>query len=410
MAVCALVVGVAALCALVPRDPWHDFFDLRVYRGAAQWWTGGRPLYAFRYDGSAFGFTYPPFAALLMAPMALLPGVVVLAGHTLLNAAVLVGIARFLVVPVARRHGWPLPFAWIAAVPVLFLLDPVRETVGYGQVNLLLLALVLADAAALDRGHRWAGVGIGLAAAVKVTPALFVPYLLLTGRRRAAAVAAGTAAAATLLAAAVAPDTSWRFWTRVLWQTRRVGRVDETGNQSLLGGLARLTDPHQPPRALWAVLALVVLVIAFRRAVRASRTGDELAGLALVGLTACLVSPISWTHHLVWVVPALVVLVDVAAGRAPAPGSAWWWRRRPRPLATVLAVGTALVFALSTVWLANVGVGEHHDAGVGGMVVESAFLLVLLVLVLLLPARSSDTGSPLLLRGDAVRLTAEKQG
>jgi alpha-1,2-mannosyltransferase len=393
--VCALVGVVAVVLAVVPRHPWHNLFDLQVYQGAARWWTHGRPLYDFRFRGSVYGFTYPPFAGLLMAPMGVLPVAVVLVGHMLLNVAVLVGLTRWLVVPLARRHGWPLPVTWIAAVPLLYVLEPVRETVGYGQVNLFLLALVLADGAALRRGSRWAGVGIGLAAAVKLTPALFVPYLLLTGRRRAAGVAAGTAAAATLLAAAVAPETSWRYWTRTLWETDRVGRTDKTGNQSLLGGLARLADPQQPSRALWAVLVVVLLVVAFRRAARAARAGDELAGLTLVGLTASLVSPISWTHHLVWVAPALVVLVDVAAGRAPAEGSAWWWRRRPRPLATVLAGSTALVFVASTVWFAVADVGEHHDAGLPGLVVENAFLLVFLVLVLLLPARSVVEGARL---------------
>lgn len=404
--VAALAGGVAVVCVVVPRDPWHNFFDLRVYHGAVDWWTSGRPLYDFRYHGSAYGFTYPPFAAVVMAPMAVFPLPAVLAGHTLLNGAVLVGLARWLVVPPARRHGWPLPVTWIAAVPLLFLLEPVRETIGYGQVNLLLLALVLADCAALGRGSRWAGVGIGLAAAMKVTPALFVPYLLLTGRRRAAGVAAGTAVGATLLAGAVAPGTSWQFWTRMLWETDRVGRTDKTCNQSLLGGLARLTDPHPPSRVLWAVLVAVVVGVVFRRAARAARAGDELTGFALVGLAAALVSPISWTHHLVWVVPALVVLVDVAAGRPAEAGSAWWWRRWPRPLAAALAGVTTLVFASSTVWFVTAGVGEHHDAGVAGLVVEDAYLLVFLVLVLLLPARSAEPGQGLTWRSAKARATS----
>jgi alpha-1,2-mannosyltransferase len=390
LAVCALTVGIAALCALEPRHPWHHLFDLRVYQGAVAWWTDGRALYDFRYHGSAYGFTYPPFAALVMSPMAVLPLPLVLAGHTLLNVAVLVGLARWLVVPIARRHGWQLPVTWIAAVPVLYVLEPVRETIGYGQINLLLLALVLADCAGLGRGSRWAGVGIGLAAALKVTPALFVPYLLVTGRRRAAGVAAATAAVATLLAAAVAPAASWQYWTRALWETDRVGRTDKTDNQSVLGGLARLTDPQPPSRVLWAVLVAVLLVVVFRRAARAARAGDELAALTLVGLAADLVSPISWTHHLVWVAPALVVLVDVAAGTRPAGDAAWWWRRAPRALAAVLSSGVWLLLAVSVVWFASAAAGEHHDAGVGGLVVEDAYLLTLVVLVLLLPIRSGQ--------------------
>ncbi|SDC41373.1 alpha-1,2-mannosyltransferase [Geodermatophilus telluris] len=383
--VLALVALAAVVSVVAPNDPWHDFFDLRVYRGAVASWLEGRPLYDYTYGRSPYGFTYPPFAALLVAPMAVLPYAAVATGHTLLNLAVLAGLAWWLVTPLARRHGRPLPFAWLAALPVLFVLEPVRETIGFGQVNLLLAALVLADVAALRRGSRWAGVGTGLAAAVKLTPGLFVVYLLLTGRRRAAGVAAATAAAATLLAFAVAPATSWRFWTQTLWQTERVGRLDKTSNQSLLGGLARLTDPADPPRAVWAVLAAVVLVAVVARAVRAARAGDELAGVALTGLAACLVSPISWSHHFVWLVPALVVLVDVAAGSPTAPGR---WQARSRVAAGALAAVAAGVLASSAIWFAEADPGSHHDLGVAGLLVEDLWLLLTLVVVVALPVRA----------------------
>ncbi|MGY1698580.1 glycosyltransferase 87 family protein [Geodermatophilus sp. SYSU D00766] len=383
----ALVALVAVVSVVVPNDPWHDFFDLRVYRGAVASWLEGRPLYDYTYGRSPYGFTYPTFAALLVLPMALVPYPVVATGHVLLNAAVLVGLTRWLATPLARRHGWPLPWAWLFALPLVFVVEPVRETIGFGQVNLLLMALVLADVAALRRGSRWAGVGIGLAAAVKLTPALFVVWLLLTRRWRAAGVAVATAAGATLLALAVAPATSWRFWTQTLWQTERVGALDKTSNQSLLGALARLTDPAEPPRLLWAVLAAVALALVLTRAVRATRAGDDLAGVALTGLAACLVSPVSWSHHLVWLVPALVVLVDLAAGTPPAPGTPRWWRDRSRLLAGALAGVTTLVLASSAIWFAFATSGHHHDRGVVGVVVEDLYLLVTLAVVALLPAR-----------------------
>jgi alpha-1,2-mannosyltransferase len=383
----ALVAGAAAVSVVVPNDPWHDFFDLRVYRGAVASWLDGQPLYDYTYGRSPYGFTYPTFAALLVLPMALLPYPVVAGVHVLLNAVVLVGLAWWLVTPLARRHGWSLPWAWLFALPLLFVLEPVRETLGFGQVNLLLVALVLADVAAMRRGSRWAGVGIGLAAAVKLTPGLFVVWLLLTRRWRAAGVAVGTAAGATLLALAVAPATSWRFWTETLWQTERVGALDKTSNQSLLGALARLADPGDPPRLVWAVLAAVALAVVLTRAVRATQAGDDLAGVALTGLAACLVSPVSWSHHFVWLVPALVVLVDLAAGTPPAPVTPRWWRDRSRLLAGALAGVTALVLASSAIWFAEARGGSHHDGGVVGIVVEDLYLLVTLAVVALLPAR-----------------------
>jgi alpha-1,2-mannosyltransferase len=380
----ALVAVVAGASVVVPNDPWHDFFDLRVYRGAVASWLDGRELYDFTYGRSPYGFTYPPFAALLVLPMGLLPYPVVAAGHVLLNVVVLAGLTRWLVVPLARRHGWPLPWAWLWALPLVFLVEPVRETIGFGQVNLFLLALVLADVVALRRGSRWAGVGIGLAAAVKLTPGLFVVWLLLTRRWRAAQVAVGTAAAATLLAFTVVPATSWRFWTETLWQTERVGRLDKTSNQSLLGALARLADPGDPSRTVWAVLAAGALAFVLTRAVRATRAGDDLAGVTLTGLAACLVSPVTWSHHLVWLVPALVVLVDVAAGAPTAPGTP----RRPRVLTGALAGVTALVLASSSIWFAEARPGAHHDLGVAGILVEDLYLLVTLAVVALLPARA----------------------
>ncbi|PWW21706.1 alpha-1,2-mannosyltransferase [Geodermatophilus normandii] len=384
-AVLALAAVAALVSVLVPNDPWHNWFDLRVYDGAAEWWRSGRPLYDYTYGRTQYGFTYPPFAALLMLPMTLLPIEAVAAVHATVNLLVLAGVTWWLVAPLARRHGRPVGFACAAAVPVLFVLEPVRETIGFGQVNLVLLALVLADVAALRRGSRWAGVGIGLAAALKITPGLFVVYLLLTRRWRAAGVAAGTGAVATGLAFAVAPDTSWRFFTATLWQTDRVGRLDKTSNQSLLGALARLTDPAQPPRPVWLVLAVAALALVLVRAVRAARAGDDLAGVTLTGLAACLVSPITWSHHLVWLVPALVVLVDVAAGSPVVPGTTPW--ARSRRSAGALAAVAALVLASSSIWFAEADPGHHRDAGVLGVVVEDLYLLTTLAVVALLPGR-----------------------
>lgn len=383
-----LVATVVALVAVVstvgPHDPWHDFFDLRVYHGAAGWWADGRPLYDYLYGDSPYGFTYPPFAAVLVLPMALLPSAVAATLHTGLNLAVLAGVTWWLVAPVARRHGRPVVLAVAIALPVAFVLEPVRETLGYGQVNLLLAALVLADVAALRRGARWAGVGIGLAAAVKLTPALFVVYLVAARRWRAAAVAAGTAAVATLATAAVAPATSWQYFTETLWQTERVGDEGRTANQSLLGGLTRLLDRDDPPRLLWVLLAGAVLVLALTRAARAARAGDHLVGATLTGLAACLVSPITWTHHLVWALPALVVLADLAAGRPAAAGAARWWRARPRALAGGLGAVVVPVLGSSAIWF------TRADDGVLHLVAGNAYLLLALVLVALLPARAGE--------------------
>src|SRR3954464_12267089 len=195
--------------AVVAKPPLHGFFDLRVYRGAVLWWLQGEPLYSFALPPGLKGFTYPPFAAALLVPLTWLPEGPVAIGVLLASAVVVVLVTWWLVAPVARGHGISPWFAVALAVPVVLAMEPIRLTLGEGQLNMFILALVLADVVALRRGWAWAGVGIGLATALKLTPGLFIVFLVLIGRRRAAVVATGTVLGATLLGFVVDPSTSW---------------------------------------------------------------------------------------------------------------------------------------------------------------------------------------------------------
>ncbi|MGW3956301.1 glycosyltransferase family 87 protein [Streptomyces sp. NPDC004752] len=301
--VLVLAAAVTAFTATVPL--LRDFFDLRVYYGAVDTWVhhGGR-LYDYRVPGTGYGFTYPPFAAVAMLPMALLGLHTAIVLCLLLNLVALAVVLRLLAGPEQRRHGW---FGWALAGCLLALFEPVRDTISFGQVNLLLLVLVLVDARLLATGRgRWAGVGIGLAAAVKLTPAVFIGLLLLTRRWRAAGTATAVALAATGLAAWVDPRASRFYWTEALWDTNRVGRLDYVSNQSVQGVLARLGETGRP---LWATAVLLVLCVWAWRVRRAAAAGDWTAAFALTGLVACLVSPITWVHHLVWLLPSFAVLV-----------------------------------------------------------------------------------------------------
>lgn len=352
--VLALVTAVTVFTATVPL--LRGWFDLRVYHGAVDSWIhhGGR-LYDYRVPGTTYGFTYPPFAAVAMLPMALLGLHAAIAAALLLNLAALAVVLRILTGPAWRRYGW---YGCALAACALALFEPLRDTFSFGQVNVLLLALVLVDAWLLATGRgRWAGVGIGLAAAVKLTPALFIGLLLLARRRRAAAVATAVAVAATALAAAVAPDASRFYWTEAMWDTTRVGRLDYVSNQSLQGILARLGEPD---RAVWAVAVLLVLGVWAARARRAVAAGEWTTAFALTGLTACLVSPITWVHHLVWLLPSLAVLVRAG---------------HPRIAATLYAV-----LCTSVVWL------WFDDAsGIDGFLGSNTYTWITLGLLLWLP-------------------------
>jgi alpha-1,2-mannosyltransferase len=192
------------------------------------------------------------------------------------------------------------------------------------------------DLRALPAG-RWAGVGVGLAAAIKLTPAVFIGYLLLSRQYRAAATATVTAAAATLLAAILAPGQSRTFWTSALWDTGRVGRLEYVSNQSLRGLLARLDAP-----STWWLLAVALVLAYWCWWIRVRQpAAGHLAGFALTGIVACLISPITWVHHLVWLLPALFLLLDRALPPTGPPAG--------RRLAGLVAV--FIVLSSSVVWL-----------------------------------------------------------
>jgi alpha-1,2-mannosyltransferase len=178
----------------------------------------------------------------------------------------------------------------------------VMQTLGFGQINRLLMALVLVDLAQPD-DRKWKGAGVGLAAAIKLTPAIFVGYLVLTRRLRAAAVACATFAATVALGFLVLPAASRRFWFGGLFlNSERVGGVAYAGNQSVNGALVRLFGGVSQARPAWLAAALLIGGGGLLLAAWASRRGEELLGIATCALTALLISPISWSHHWVWVV------------------------------------------------------------------------------------------------------------
>jgi alpha-1,2-mannosyltransferase len=377
-----IVLGLATVIGVVITvAPGHrGWFDVGVYHGAVNYWVhSGGDLYAYLRPGTIYGFTYPPFAAVCMLPMAFVgwhPAIAINLAFTVAASAFLL---FFLADPIARRLGWPRWYAFGLAACAFAALNPVRDTVSFGQINLLLVAAVYADLWLLDRGSRLAGVGIGLAAAIKLTPGIFICYLLVTRQWRAAATASSTAVAATLLAAVAAPDASRAYFTDALWNTGRIGVLDYVSNQSLLGLVARLGG-GPPNRLLW--LASVVAVLAFWlwRCAAARRRDDHHAGFAATGLVSCLVSPITWVHHLVWVIPALIVLAD-----AELP-----WRTAGAGARTGLrAAAVAYVLLVSSiVWIWSV---DH--TGVIGFLGADTYVFVTLAMLVLLPVRARATRS-----------------
>jgi alpha-1,2-mannosyltransferase len=203
-----------------------------------------------------------------------------------------------------RPAGLARAAAAFAIAAVGLWLEPVAMTLFFGQINLVLLALVVGDLALPDR-IRGKGIGIGLAAGIKLTPLIFIPYLLFTRRVKAAAVSALTFAVTVGFGFALLPHTSAVYWGGKIAQPG--SKPFHLDNQSLNGAILRLTHAGPDVHAYWLVAAAVVGIAGLATSILASRRGHELLGLVACAATGLLVSPISWSHHYVYVVPALVL-------------------------------------------------------------------------------------------------------
>ncbi|GAA1891252.1 glycosyltransferase 87 family protein [Asanoa iriomotensis] len=347
------VLAVLAVLWVIVVPGRRGFFDVGVYYGAVQHWLSGGELYSYLRPGTVYGFTYPPFAAVLMTPLAPLPWHTVIAVSIVVNVIAGGLVIRWLIGPGLRP--------WLLVALLCVFLAPVRDTVSFGQVNLVLLALVWWD---LRRGPR-AGVGIGVATAVKLTPGLFVVYLALARRWQALLLSVTTVAAATLLAAAISPTASRTFWTEALWNTGRVGDLAYVSNQSLRGVIARAGLPGW----CWALAVLAICALWIFRARRAASAGDHVTGFALTGVTTCLISPVTWVHHLVWLLPALYLawrtgrarLWVIAAYVLLCTSAVWLWADGGPSLAAVLGSNLYVWIALALLALLPISAPEPAE-------------------------------------------------
>jgi len=253
----------------------------------------------------------------------------------------LLPVVAYLSLGLAGRPAGPARAAAAFAIAAVGLwLEPVAMTLFFGQINLVLLALVVGDLALPDR-ITGKGIGIGLAAGIKLTPLIFIPYLLFTRRAKAAAVSALTFAVTVGLGSALLPHASAVYWGGKI--TRLGSNHFHLDNQSLNGVILRLTHAGPDAHAYWLAAAVVVGIAGLTTSIRASRHGHELLGLVACASTGLLVSPVSWSHHYVYVVPALVL---AAYG--------------PRHLGYRI-LGTALVIGLFGWWPAPIGNQGGYD-------------------------------------------------
>jgi alpha-1,2-mannosyltransferase len=353
-----LLVSVACYVQYQRRFPSGPL-DLTVYLGGLDAFRNGEPVYQIGYGPLQLPFTYPPFALVLFYPLGIagletthevLTGLGFAA--TFLVAWCVTGMLRYQ--GAAGRIG-----AAAAITGFAVWLEPVQTNAGFGQINALLMALVVVDLTLLRR-TRFAGVGIGVAAAIKLVPGIFVLYLLVTRRFRAAATAMGTFLLLSVIGVVAVPHSA-EFWLHGLFISgdRVTGGTGGTGpgspaNQSLRGFFARIfeesaTVTSTPALVLWGLSALAVLTLGMFLAVRAQRRGEDAAAMCLVALSALLISPVSWTHHWVWIVPFLMVLTDAVM-------------RLRGTLQTLAVAVPALVAIVFTVWPMRISNGSQMQA------------------------------------------------
>ncbi|WP_328386871.1 glycosyltransferase 87 family protein [Streptomyces sp. NBC_00400] len=327
---------------IVQRLAHVTMLDLMVYRAEGFTVRNGGSLYDMVATSAHLPNTYPPFAALLFTPLTLLgvPAMRTLA--TAGNLALLLAVVHLSLRLAGRPRHLPQPAATLAVSALLVWCEPVWTTLRYGQINLLLAALVLWDLTRKDT-QRLAGIGIGIAAGLKLTPALFAVLLALAGAVRAgqllrsgagvraarnpwlrqAAVATAAFLATALLSALALPRDAHRFWTEIVFAADRVGEVEITANQSLRGALARLLHTHDPGLA-WLVAAGLAAALGLALAAASLLRGQRAWAAVTCAATALLVSPISWSHHWVWCVPMVILLGSEALHRTHAAARRWW--------------------------------------------------------------------------------------
>ena len=292
-----------------------DNFDFDIYRGALLGLLhGGSPydftIYQPQYHVS-MGFVYPPFASLVMLPLAVIPALagkaVMAIGTALLMMATLFGVFRLVDArraTVGRKELSPVVWAWVT-IPIVFSI-PAISNMQLGQVSFAVACLVLVDVLLLP--PKWRGTVVGVAAAIKLTPLIMVPYYLLTRQWRAAINACAVFGVAAIVGAIFRWHDSVRYWLERDVISNSLGVPSRWDNWSIYGDLSRLGLTGLPLTLVWAVVSVLLVGFAGWRALQQYRQGQGLEATLIVGLTASLVVTATWPHHLLFVLVACAVL------------------------------------------------------------------------------------------------------
>ncbi|MGO4247294.1 glycosyltransferase 87 family protein [Paenarthrobacter sp. RAF54_2] len=297
--------------------------------------------------GPELPFTYPPFAALIFGLLALWPQPAALMLFNVAGVAIAAWVAATIVKYWASKHDWRTALSsgrsrWIAGALVLavLFLGPWRETLAFGQINILLMGLMAVDllGPAGRRGVRGSGFLVGIAAGIKLTPLVFGLYFLMRKDWRGLANMSIGFAGTVLLAWVVRPAESLQFWLEILPDTSRIGGAGYVDNLSIKGALLHFGVPQDSVTVPWIALSLATVVLAAFLIRAASSQGARVIAMSTTALTMLLISPVSWSHHWVWmavVLPAFAWTIKETPGR---------YRAQRIVMTAVLALSTLVFF------------------------------------------------------------------
>jgi alpha-1,2-mannosyltransferase len=323
------IIAIPSAALLAIYSLWYSAnepeMDFQVYRMGGRHILG-QGLYSSQIEvlGRHLSFTYPPLAGLLFWPISHLS---VFGGQVLWDAINLAALIALIAVSIAAARSRRLASSdWRTALtlllPVALLLYPVRSDLALGQINIVLILMIVVDLTTelSCRGHSFPhGVLVGLAAAIKLTPLVFIPYLVVSRQWRTASNATLSFILVTGALFAISPHASWMYYTKDAFDVKRVGDSLTVGNQVLHAAIIRA---HlSPSSVLFDLIEAVVLCGGVAIAAVAYRHSSRLLAALVCAATGLLLSPLSWLHHYVWIVPALIWLA-VGTDR-PARG-AWW--------------------------------------------------------------------------------------
>jgi alpha-1,2-mannosyltransferase len=299
------------------------------------------PLYDWPTNNEALKFTYTPFAALFFAAVSFIPWSILPHLSQVVNLLALLAATWCTMGALGYTNRRVRAGGALLGAAAGLLTEPVFRTMYLGQINLLLMALIIWDLRQPDTParSRWKGIATGICAGIKLTPLIFIPYLLLTRKFRPAVNSAGAFVVTLLLGFFILPGDSRDYWLNGLFiQDGRTGFTGWGGNQSMRAVITRLAGSINSGTPIWVVGVVVVTVLGLLIATMLHRAGHPMLGLLTAALVGLLDSPISWDHHWVWVVPGMMVAVHYGV-------RAWQAGRHRGAFGCVaLAFGMLLIF------------------------------------------------------------------